>query len=70
MTDMRATEQWRGCSRRPEDATVSGRTARARAKEPRGELENLSGQARRLLELVERGDLVADDAAGRRVVET
>jgi hypothetical protein len=38
--------------------------------EPAGsDLADVAAQASRLLAAVERGDLVADDAAGRRVVE-
>jgi len=33
------------------------------------DLADVAAQASRLLEAVERGDLVADDAPGRRVVE-
>jgi transcriptional regulator with AAA-type ATPase domain len=40
---------------------TSGRTT--------SDLDEVAAQARRFLEAVERGDLVADDAAGRRVVE-
>jgi hypothetical protein len=41
-----------------------------RKKPPDGrELVDLAAQARRLLEAVERGDVVADDPVGRRVVE-
>jgi hypothetical protein len=44
-------------------------TRSRRANAGSSDLADVSEQARRLLRLVDRGELVADDAAGRRVVE-
>jgi hypothetical protein len=45
------------------------RRSAANSEPVSSDLVEVAAQARRLLEAVERGDLVADDAAGRRVVE-